>query len=220
MGPGHSLVSFTRPAGGASQSFGSESSRGEPGLCSVWRARRPRTKQCDRCQLWARVAADAQTDNYFRRDNSACQKTGRAQLQLMAYLHAAGARSYRKRRNHGVPRDVSPGAPALGAAGPRSRDGNARGASSRLSTPRRSAPVFADASGPASRRANPRAFLLDLPPIKPAATNTAVLVRAKFIAAYATAACSDARLHHPSLLQRTPTTDDPCAQNPACSGCC
>ena len=59
-------------------------------------------------------------------------------------------------------------------------------------TPRRSAPVFADASGAASRRANPRA--LDLPPIKPAATLRSCLIRAKFIAALHAIAATQRRV--------------------------
>ena len=45
-----------------------------------------------------------------------------------------------------------------------------------------------------------------------AATELQVLKLAKVIAAYATAACRDAGLHHPSVLQATCTADDPCAQ--------
>ena len=53
-----------------------------------------------------------------------------------------------------------------------------------------------------------------------AATELQVLKRAEFITTHATAACRDAGLHHPSVLQATCTADDPCAQNPACLGCC
>ena len=88
----------------------------------------------------------------FRASFAACFAAVWAAIPYGKLLHAAVARISRKSPLYGVPRDGSRGAPARGAAGPRSRDGNERGLLPGFLDAATQRTRLAEASGPASRR--------------------------------------------------------------------